>query len=43
MCSSDLTPPVTSWELSSPEVVAPTLVEAGAEGGLSDWDEVVTR
>ena len=36
------TPPVTSWELVSPEDRALTF-EAASHGGISDWDEVVTR
>ncbi len=41
------TPPVTPWELATPEVdvQTPELVEgeAVAEGGVGDWGEVVTR
>ena len=37
------TPPVTPWKLVIPEVAELTLKEAGAEGRINDWGEVVTR
>ena len=38
------TPPVTPWELATPEVGELTPQgEAAAEGGAGDWGEVVTR
>ena len=38
------TPPVTPWESDTPEVDGPTIyLEAVAEGGAGDCDEVVTR
>jgi hypothetical protein len=37
------TPPVTPRKPETPEVRAPTLWEAAAEGGVGDWGEVVTR
>ena len=39
------TPPVTPWELETPEVDGLTRLgrEAVAEGGADDCDEVVTR
>jgi hypothetical protein len=36
------TPPVTPWELISPEVVSLTQ-EGDHHGGVDDWGEVVTR
>ena len=37
------TPPVTPWELVTPEVSDPTFQEGAAEGGTDNWGEVVTR
>ena len=37
------TPPVTPWELVTPEVSDPTYKEGAAEGGTGNWGEVVTR
>ena len=38
------TPPVTSRKSVTPEVSGPTMyLEGAAEGGIGDWDEVVTR
>ena len=37
------TPPVTPRELATPEVSELTVKETAAEGGVSDWGEVVTR